>query len=98
MIKVLARRTNNAENFMDKEKEENLSANAAQNFALVCMGFWLPRVQPLIFCHLIQCHRIFDKIFRYSIQHVIYVKLQAFVEMRMTRNQTKHSKTEGSLT
>jgi len=37
MIKVLARQTNNAELFVDKENEANLSRNISRNFALVCM-------------------------------------------------------------
>jgi len=39
MLKVLARPTNNAEQFCDKEKEANFSAHTSQNFSLVCMSF-----------------------------------------------------------
>jgi len=36
MLKVLARPTNNAEQFCDNEKEANFSAHTSQNFSLVC--------------------------------------------------------------
>jgi len=39
MIKAIARQTNNEEHYVDKEKEENLSAYTSKKFALVCMRF-----------------------------------------------------------
>jgi len=39
MIKLLARPTYNAEQFVGKDKETNLSANTSQNFVLGCMRF-----------------------------------------------------------
>ena len=74
---------------MDKEKEANLSGNAAQNFALLCMRFLASTDSTSHFCHLFQCHGVFDKI----IKCVIHVKnrreakLEAFVKMQMIRNQ-----------
>jgi len=68
---------------MDKEMEENLSANTAQNFALVCMRYLASTGSTSHFCHLLQCHRVFDKM----LKCVIYVKncreakLQTFVKM-----------------
>jgi len=44
-------------NFVDKEKNEILSANTSQNSALVYMRFLAPLIS-LIFCHLLQCRRI----------------------------------------
>jgi len=39
MIEVLARPTNNANHFVDKGKEANLSAKTSQHFSLVCMRY-----------------------------------------------------------
>jgi len=54
MIKLLARPSNNAEQFCGQRKEI-LSSNTSQNFVLVNMRFGLSLVQSLIFCHLLQC-------------------------------------------
>ena len=42
-------------NFLDDEKEANLSVNNSQKFSRVCMRFLLPQIQPSIFCRLFQC-------------------------------------------
>jgi len=58
MIKVLARPTNNAEQFCGQTKDWPFSANTLQNFALVCMTFLASAGSTLIFRHLLQCRRV----------------------------------------
>jgi len=45
-------------NFVEKRKEENLSANSSKNFSLVCMRFLPPQGQPRTFSRLFQCGTI----------------------------------------
>ena len=53
--------------------------------------FWLPQVQILIFYHLFQCHRVFDKILKYiSYTKICHeAKLQVSVKIQMIQHQPK---------
>jgi len=58
MLKVLARPTNTAEQFCDKEKEANFSAHTSQNFSLVCMRALASTGSISHFFHLFPCRRV----------------------------------------
>jgi len=58
MIKVLARQTNNTEQFCGQRKGSKFKC---EHFTKFCVGLhetWVPWVQHLIFCRLFQCGRI----------------------------------------
>jgi len=55
---VLARPTNNAEQFCDKEKEASFSAHTSHNFSLVCMTILASTGSTSHFFHLLQCRRV----------------------------------------
>jgi len=75
-------------NFVDKEKDEILSVNTSQNFALVCMRFLASTGSHLLsFASMSWSSFCFDKI----LKCVIYgkfcheAKLQTFVKTQTTR-------------
>jgi len=57
MMKVLARPTNNAEHFCGQRKERSFQCEHYKILRWFAWDFWLPQVQSLIICHLLQCRR-----------------------------------------
>ena len=58
MLEVLARPTNNAEQFCDKEKDANFSAHTSQNFSPVCMKVLASMGSTSHFFVCFQCRRV----------------------------------------
>jgi len=94
-VKALARQTNNEETISWTKKRRQIQSTVRTLHKILHWFAWdfcLPRVQPLIFCYLFQCQSFLQTI---VLKHVIYAKicreakLQAFVKMQMTRNQSK---------